>query len=201
MFLWGIVTILTSVVQTYQGLLVQRFFLGVTEAGVAPAFSLITVMWYRRREQPLRYAIWYSAAGMGVLIGTLILYAVGLINGPLQSWRYQFIVIGSVTSIWGIVIFFALPDSPLKAYFLSDRLKVVAVERLRFEQVGIENKVIKKDQIRETFTDPKTYFYFITVMAVNLTNGAVTGFGSIIVQSFGVSQCLLRRYSVNFITC
>ncbi|GJN82629.1 hypothetical protein PLIIFM63780_006172 [Purpureocillium lilacinum] len=184
-FVWGCVTTCTVAVKSYEGLLAQRFFLGVAEAGLAPAFSLITVMWYRRREQPLRYAIWYSASGMGVLIGALLLYAIGQIKGPLEPWRYQFTIIGCVTAVWGILLFFILPDSPVTARFLPQRLKVVAIERLRYEQIGIENKTIKREQIREAFTDPKTYFYMVMVFALSLTNGASTGFGSIIVQSFG----------------
>ena len=187
MLLWGGVTVCTVAVNSYSGLLVQRFFLGVAEAGVAPAFSLITVMYYKRREQPLRYAIWYSASGMGVLVGTLLLYAIGQIHGRLHPWRYQFAIIGSVSCVWGILLWFILPDSPIQASFLSQRLKIVAIERLRFEQIGIENKTVKYDQIREAFSDPKTYFYMVMVFAVNLTNGAATGFGSIIVESFGVS--------------
>jgi MFS family permease len=186
MFLWGCVTVCTAAVKSYQGLYVQRFFLGVTEASVSPAFSLITVMWYKRNEVPLRYAFWYSASGMGVLIGALLLYAIGQIHGKIASWRYQFIIIGCVTSAWGIVLWFLLPDSPITAAFLTQRQRIVAVERLRSDQVGIENKTVKRDQIVETFTDPKTYMYMIMVFAVNLTNGAATAFGSILVQSFGV---------------
>ena len=73
----------TVAVQSYQGLLVQRFFLGVTEVGVTPAFSLITAMWYKYQEQPLRYAIWYSAVGIGTLVGALALYDIGQIHGAL----------------------------------------------------------------------------------------------------------------------
>jgi MFS family permease len=185
-FLWGGVTVCTVAVNTYQGLLVQRFFLGVAEAGIAPAFSLITAMWYKRQEQPLRYAIWYSSVGMGTLLGTLLLYAIGQINGPLSSWRYQFMIIGSISAVWGIALWFLLPDSPLTAYFLSKEQKVVAVERMRWEQSGIENKTVKMDQVKEAFTDPKTWFYVLATFLCNFTNGAVTGFGSIIVKSFGV---------------
>lgn len=186
MLLWGGVTICTVAVKSYPGLLAQRFFLGFCEAGIAPAFSLVTVMWYRRQEQPLRYAIWYSASGMGVLVGALLLYAIGLIDGRLSPWRYQFAIIGAITCCWGIVLWFILPDNPVNARFLPERLRVVAIERLRFEQIGIENKTLKPEQIREAFTDPKTYLYMTMVFAINLTNGAATGFGSIIVQSFGV---------------
>jgi hypothetical protein len=79
-----------------------------------------------------------------------------------------------------------LPDSPLTAYFLSTEQKVVAVERMRWEQSGIENKTIKMEQFKEVFTDPKTWFYVLATFLCNFTNGAVTGFGSIIVKSFGV---------------
>jgi MFS family permease len=187
MVLWGGVTVCTAAVSTYQGLYVQRFFLGVTEASIAPAFSLITVMWYKKTEVPLRYAIWYSGAGMGALVGSLIIYAIGHISGKLSPWKYQFIVIGAATAVWGVVQWFLLPDNPVSAFFLSERQRVVAIERLRADQVGIENKTIKKEQVVETFKDPKTYMYIIMVFACNLTNGAATGFGSIIVQSFGVS--------------
>lgn len=186
MFLWGVVTVCTVAVTSYKGLLVQRFFLGFTEAGVSPAFSLITVMWYKRQEQPLRFAIWYSSTGLGILVGTLLLYAIGQIEGALAPWRYQFMIIGSVSSVWGVLLWFLLPDSPLTAYFLTEEMRVVAIERMRFEQIGIENKTVKWDQIREAFTDPKTYFYVVMIFAANLTNGAASGFGAIIVQSFGV---------------
>lgn len=39
----------------FSGLMAARFFLGVGEAGIAPGFSLITGMFYKREEQPVRY--------------------------------------------------------------------------------------------------------------------------------------------------
>lgn len=194
MFLWGGTTVCTMAVKSYQGLLVQRFFLGVAEAGISPAFSLMTAMWYKRREQPLRFSIWLSANGIGVLVGSLIFYAIGHIHGNLAPWQYQFMILGCVSSIWGIILWFVLPDSPLTAHFLSREMKAVAVERMRWEQIGIENKTIDTKQILETFTDPKTYLYFVMVFACNLPNGAATGFGSIIVQSFGVCN-VSKKYS------
>jgi len=37
MFLWGVTMTLMGIVKSYEGLLVGRFFLGVTEAGFFPA--------------------------------------------------------------------------------------------------------------------------------------------------------------------
>lgn len=43
-----------AVTHNFAGLLTVRFFLGATEAAVAPGFSLITGMFYKREEQPSR---------------------------------------------------------------------------------------------------------------------------------------------------
>jgi hypothetical protein len=66
------------------------------------------------------------------------------------------------------------------AFFLPRDMRVVAVERTRQEQIGIEKKRVKWNQVRETFEDPKTYFYVVMLFAINLANGAGSGFGSII---------------------
>lgn len=43
--------------KNFNGLMATRFFLGVGEASIAPGFSLITGMFYKREEQPARYVV------------------------------------------------------------------------------------------------------------------------------------------------
>ncbi|KAI9375213.1 major facilitator superfamily domain-containing protein, partial [Aspergillus egyptiacus] len=188
MFLWGGVTICTAAVNTYQGLLIQRFFLGFSEAAVSPAFSLVTAMWYRRHEHPLRIAIWYSSTGLGTLVGAMLLYGIGGIKGALAAWRYQFMIIGTATSVWGIALWFLLPDNPMTARFLTPELRKIAILRIASEQIGIENKKVKKEQIKEALTDPKAWAYVAITFFIMLCNGALTGFGTVITQSFGFSE-------------
>ncbi|CRG88175.1 putative transporter C417,10 [Talaromyces islandicus] len=192
--LWGGVTICTMAVKSYEGFLVQRFFLGFTEALISPAFSLITAMWYKREEHPLRFAIWYSSTGLGALVGTLLTYGIGHIGGRLAPWQYQYMILGTTTFAWGVIVLLILPDNPISSNFLSRDLKAIAVERMRTEQIGMENKTLKLYQVKEAFTDPKTWIMVLIVFSVNLTNGAVAGFSSVITQSFGFStfQALLR---------
>lgn len=52
--LWGAVLMCHGACHDFRGLMVARFFLGVTESAVAPGFSLITGMFYKRQEQPSR---------------------------------------------------------------------------------------------------------------------------------------------------
>lgn len=145
-------------------------------------------MWYKREEQPLRLAIWYSSTGIGTLVGTLILYVIGHIHGRLSPWRYQFMTLGSITSVWGLVVMILLPDSPLKARFLSPKLRRIAVQRMKLELTGIENKSIKPYQIKEGFLDLKNWLAVLIIFSINITNGALGGFGSVIATSFGYTE-------------
>ena len=52
--IWGIVLICHGATKNFAGLMVARFFLGVTESAVVPGFSLLTGMFYKRDEQPSR---------------------------------------------------------------------------------------------------------------------------------------------------
>ncbi|KAM3566996.1 hypothetical protein ARSEF4850_000030 [Beauveria asiatica] len=45
-----------TIAASIAGLLANRFFLGVTEAAVAPGLGVLISMWYKRSEQPLRQA-------------------------------------------------------------------------------------------------------------------------------------------------
>lgn len=53
-FLWGGIMMCHAACSNWAGLMTVRFFLGVGEAAIAPGFTLIIGMFYRREEQPLR---------------------------------------------------------------------------------------------------------------------------------------------------
>ncbi|OAP59572.1 hypothetical protein AYL99_06870 [Fonsecaea erecta] len=185
--IWGAVVMLTVCCKSYQGLLVQRFFLGISECSIAPAFVIITAMWWKKNEQPLRMAMWYTGAGWGALLGPMILYGIGHIKGDLSPWKYQYLILGAVTILWGVTILFFFPDNPMTARFLTQEEKVVAVERMRSEQLGIENRHVKWYQIVEALVDPKTWLLVVIVFCVTCANGAISGFSAVIVKSFGFS--------------
>jgi predicted MFS family arabinose efflux permease len=104
---------------------------------------------------------------------------IGNIKGSLPSWKYEFLIIGALCCIWGIVIFVFLPDSPVTAKILSRDEKRMAVQRLRENQTGIENKHFKWSQVRETFLDIKTYLFFILGVVCNIPNGGISNFGCV----------------------
>lgn len=52
--IWGGVLMCHAAAKNFAGIMAARFFLGVGEAAIAPGFSLITGMFYKREEQPAR---------------------------------------------------------------------------------------------------------------------------------------------------
>lgn len=142
-------------------------------------------MWYKKDEQPLRLALWIAASGFGSVVGSIAIWGIGHVNGALHPWQYQFLILGAITILWGVAMIFVLPENPVKAKFLSEEDRVIAVERMRIGQTGIENTKFKWYQVKEGLLDIKTWASVVIIFCVQLTNGAASGFGSVIVASLG----------------
>jgi len=183
--LWGVVVAVTAATHNYGGLIVTRVLLGVFESAVAPSLNLITTMWYKKHEQPLRVGIWYLGTGTGVVIGSLLSYAFQHVQSTsLYSWQIMFLVVGLITVLIGIAVVFVLPDNPMKSRLSHDE-KIWAVERLRENQTGIENKKFKPEQVWECFMDPQTWLLVLITISGNVPNGAVSSFQATIIKNFG----------------
>lgn len=53
-FIWGGILMCHAACKNFAGLMAARFFLGLGEAAIAPGFALITGMYWKRSEQPIR---------------------------------------------------------------------------------------------------------------------------------------------------
>ncbi|KAF2152746.1 MFS transporter [Myriangium duriaei CBS 260.36] len=188
--MWGVFLMLQASAGSFRTLAVLRFLSGAAEACSDPAFLLITQMWYTRRQQPFRIGIWYLGNGFGIAVGGLIGYGIGHIKSSIPAWKFEFIIIGALCIIWGIVITIFMPDSPVTAKFLSDHEKRITVIRLKDNQTGVENKHLKAYQVWEAFRDPKLYLFYILGTVCNLPNGGISNFGTLIVQGIFDSKLL-----------
>ncbi|KAK5694614.1 hypothetical protein LTR97_009204 [Elasticomyces elasticus] len=176
------------VCKSFGGLIVVRLLLGAFEAAVAPCLLIVTGMWYKREEQPLRIGCWYLGVGVGVVLGALVSYGFQFYEGQtFKSWQIMYLVCGLLTIVLGILIVWLLPDSPM-ASRLNAAEKVAAIERVRANQTGIENKTWKWHQFRETMLDVKTLLIVITILAGNIPTGATGSFSSLLIKSFGYTS-------------
>ncbi|KAF5524294.1 Allantoate permease [Colletotrichum aenigma] len=158
---------------------------------ITPAFVLITSMWYKQGEQARRVGYWLSCNGFSLIIMALIGYGLSAVEeSSIAPWKILFLVLGLITVLIGAFNLWYLPDNQANAKFLDDRQRLIAIERIRDNFQGIGNRVWKWDQFREAFRDPRTYLYALFSFLMNITNGGITTFGSIIVNSFGFNARL-----------
>ncbi|KAJ5212329.1 uncharacterized protein N7498_003975 [Penicillium cinerascens] len=183
--IWGLMTTLNCTAKNFGGLMTLRVLLGCFESAIAPALILITSMWYKKNEQPKRMGIWYLGTGTASIMGALVAY--GLLfytDDQFKSWQIMFLIFGLVTIVVGTCIFVFLPDNPMSSR-LTHAEKVLAIERLRENQTGIENKHFKWRQAVEVFRDPQTYLIAVIVTAMDVPNAAISSFTSLIIKNIG----------------
>ncbi|KAF2120374.1 major facilitator superfamily domain-containing protein [Lophiotrema nucula] len=186
--LWGAVVACTAACNSYASLAACRFLLGMFESAVSPSLILVTSMWYKRHEQPKRVGFWYMGVGCAVMAGSLISYGFQHYTGDkFNNWQIMFLCVGLVTIAAGIVVILFLPDNPMSSR-LSHAEKIMAVERLRENNTGIENKHFKPYQFFEALRDPQVWLLAYITTAASIPNGAVGSFQSVLIKSFGFSD-------------
>jgi MFS family permease len=186
---WGMMVLLLTQATSYSSALAVRFFLGVFEAAVTPGLTLMTGFYYTRREIPLRQCIWYSSLGFGGIIGSYISTGISKLPANIkpERWQILFYILGGITMLWSVFIFFFLPDSPANARFLTERQRLIAVKRVAANDLGIKNKAFRKEQVWVALRDPKAILIFISVFAAAIPNGVVNSFSTIIIRDLGFS--------------
>ena len=80
-----------------------------------------------------------------------------------------------------------MPEGPHDAKFLTEEERVVAIERLRSSQLGTRCQKIKWHQIQEALLDVKVWMITVMMGIAYVINGAISGFGPLIVSTFGWS--------------
>jgi Na+/melibiose symporter-like transporter len=124
--------------------------------------------------------------GAQQIVGGLLAYCFSLIKtGPLQSWKWLFLIYGAISIIFGLFVAWWMPDSPMRAKCFSEEDKTLMIERVRDNQTGIQNRKWKKHQFVEGLKDPQIWGYCLvqlgfTVLQTQLL-AMVLGFYIIIV--------------------
>lgn len=68
-------------------------------------------------------------------------YGIGQTHTSVAPWRLLFITLGGATILWGVVLAFTIPDSPLQENFMKGKEKYIALDRVKDNMTGIENRV------------------------------------------------------------
>ncbi|KAJ0282576.1 hypothetical protein COL940_005129 [Colletotrichum noveboracense] len=172
----------------WSGFMALRFFMGFIEAAISPSLTILVSSFYTKKEQPPRNAIIF--AYFSSVFNGFFAWLVGKIpdSAPLLKWQYLYLLAGTINVLYSIFIWFTLPDSPMNAHFLTDEQKYYATKRLAANRTGIANKVWKWDQVWEALLDIKIWIIFVFNIFINIPNGGLVNFGSIIINNLGFTS-------------
>lgn len=184
-FVWSVALLCHAAATNFGGLFACRVFLGICEGAITPGFLLVTSMFYTRQEQSQRVGYWFFMNGAAIVMLGLIAYGTLHIKTEnFMPWQWLMIIFGTITLIVSVLFWFLFPDSPTNAWFLTPEERIIAVERIKGNQAGVENKHWKREQFIECLKDPKTWLFFFISAISNVTN-SLSNQRQIIVAGFG----------------
>ncbi|KAK2592257.1 hypothetical protein QQS21_010044 [Conoideocrella luteorostrata] len=183
--LWGIATACGAAAHNYQSLLVSRIFLGIFEATIAPSLMLISSQWYTKSEQAPRFSFWYLGLGLGQILGGLISFGFQHMTpgAALAGWRTMFVTLGCLTVLFGICTILFIPDTPMKARWLSNTEKVALLKHVSVNQTGIQSRKFRLKEIGEALLDPQIYLLLVSVILLSVSSGVVTTYSATLIKT------------------
>jgi hypothetical protein len=93
---------------------------------------------------------------------------------------------GSFTIVWGLVLYVALPVSPLQpGRLFTPQDREILVRRFEENPHARDRQPFKREQLVETLLDVRTYLYFLIAAMTYMCNASVTVFGTLIIKSMG----------------
>jgi hypothetical protein len=136
------------------------------------------------------------------------------LKGPLHNWQYLFIIEGSVTGALAIIAWFWMPMGPGSAWFLTERERNYATQRIQVDVAryvkhiygadGLEetNERLSKRDIVEAGKDWKLWYVLVFNICASIPGQAFSVFLPLVVKGLGYTSiqanlvCLMFRLRV-----
>ena len=170
---WGLLSAATMFVWNPASFYTVRTLLGAAEAGFFPGIIFYMTLWFPRAERAAMFATFNIAVPVSSLIGApvsgLVIEHLGGAAG-LAGWQWMFLLEGAPAVIMGLVVLFALPDTPRTAAFLAPDERLWLATRLDTERAAQERA--GRFTVAQALTDPRVLLMcFICVGLVMGTTG------------------------------
>ncbi|HYK88505.1 MAG TPA: MFS transporter [Acidobacteriota bacterium] len=168
MVTWGVVSELMVFIHGRWQFYLVRFFLGAAEASYYPvAYASVLPRWFAPEERPRAIAIMLTSLQVSAIIGSpFAAWLLDISIWGLKGWQILFVAEALPALVFGIVIYFWLPDWPRQARWLSEDEKQ-ALSRAYDRDVERKNavhtySVIEALRNREVLKLCLIYFLWIT---------------------------------------
>ncbi|KXH25685.1 major facilitator superfamily transporter [Colletotrichum salicis] len=192
MMLWAVVSALTAVSKDFTGLLLTRFFLGVTEAPYYPGAVYLLSIFYTRKEVATRIAILYTGNILATAFAGLI--AAGIFHGMddlagIAGWKWLFILQGAVTFVIAVIGFFLLPDFPQTTKWLTQEERDLAYNRMELDTVANKGETSTWNGLRQAAKDPMVWI-FCAMAHMHLAANGFKNFFPSVVKTLGFNTTI-----------
>ncbi|KAK4097324.1 MFS general substrate transporter [Parathielavia hyrcaniae] len=199
---FGLVSLCTAFVTSFEVLMVARVFLGIFEGGAMPGMAFFLSCFYKRNELLFRMGIYVSAASIAGAFGGLL--ATGLSRIPewgvasmrIDRWRNIFFFEGLITIIVGVVAPVWMPTTPGGAHFLGERERRIAAERLIRESKANPNTAVTWRDLRQAVLCIHNYTCALGFFLINITVQGLSVFMPTILKDLGWTDTKAQLMSV-----
>jgi MFS family permease len=157
LFLWSLVTWLTSHATTYNELLATRALMGISEACYIPAALALIADYHRGPTRSLATGIHMA----GVMVGQSLGFLGGWIADR-HTWSTAFSIFGLVGIVYSVILAFLLRDAPQKSEALA-------------EPIGTKTDIRFKDAITDLFSRRSFNYAFIFWALLGVVGWLIVG--------------------------
>ncbi|EJT78534.1 MFS transporter [Gaeumannomyces tritici R3-111a-1] len=195
---FGSMTLLTAAARSFSGIFALRWFLGMAESAVFPLVIYYLTTFYRRGELARRLAIFYAAANIANAFSGLLAFAVFRIESHLVdfSWRWLFIIEGTITVLFAVFAYWYLPLSASQASFLNEEEKALAFHRISVDSSSTVEEGFNLRKSLVIFRQPATYGFLLIEICVGVPSQAVNLFMPQIIQRLGYGTIQTNLFTV-----
>lgn len=132
---WGLICVLTGLIQDTTQFYIARFLLGAAEAGFFPGVIVYLSHWFPYESRAKAVAMFMTAVPVASIVGSPLSGAILSINWfGVDGWRWVFILEGIPAVVLGIVTIFYLTDRPKDAKWLEPEERAWITEELEREK-------------------------------------------------------------------
>ncbi|KAM3455606.1 hypothetical protein MY3296_002317 [Beauveria thailandica] len=209
--IWALLLGMHPLAKNYSHLIALRFLLGMAESQIVPSTTVLHQAFFAPKQSPWVQLLWWASGSFANVLLTMVSYRLIVddnhhaLAGNLSSWKWMHIICVILTVIVVIPLAIFLPNSPVDAKWLTVDEKIHTIDTIRATHAGISNKTFKWSQVRECFTDPKSWLFILHMFFNELPNNTsqqlpliLVGFGFTPAQSalFNIAKPLWGSFLI-----
>jgi ACS family tartrate transporter-like MFS transporter len=188
---WGLLTMLMSMIQGERSFYIVRFLIGAAEAGAFPGIVVYLSSWFPKSHRARLNALFLLSIPLTNAVSSPIAAALMTLDGHfnLAGWQWLFLIEGTASVLFGILVWFVLVDRPADAKWLSQAEKDALTNALMEEQQ--KAKSVKAATLWATFTSIPVILLGLMYSGVNVSMTVSAFWVPQIVKTSGLSTWLV----------